>query len=95
MSIIFNQYASTKKCCLNTHTHIVYIYIYIYIYIYRYIVCVCVCVRAHYVYTYNQSTVLGHPQICFLTLKVLFLKKQVKRHNGFIYYTKYKSFWAT
>ena len=42
-----------------------YIYIYIYIYIYM-----------HY-----QSNVFGHPQkISFLTLKVLFLIKQVKHH---------------
>ena len=36
--------------------------------------------------------VFSHPQkFLFLILKVLFLKKQVKHHNGFIYHTKYKS----
>ena len=28
-------------------------------------------------------------------LKVFILIKQIKCHIGFIYYTKYKSFWAT
>ena len=39
-----------------------------------------------------MSKVFGHPQnFLFLILKVLFLMKQVKHHNVFIYYTKYKS----
>ena len=47
-------------------------------------------------YVLYQSKVLGHPQkilffILFLILKVLFLMKQVKHHNSFIYYIKYKS----
>ena len=25
---------------------------------------------------------------------MLFLMKQINHHNGFIYYTKYKSFWG-
>ena len=43
-----------------------------------------------------QSKVFDYPQkFLFLILKVLFLMKQVKHHNSFIYYTKYKSSWAT
>ena len=38
------------------------------------------------------SKVFDHPQkFLFLNLKLLFLMKQVKHHNGFIHYTKYKS----
>ena len=64
-------------------------------------VCVCVCVYIYiyiyiYIYMHYQSEVFGHLQkFLFLILKVLFLMKQVKHHNGFIYYTKYKSSWAT
>ena len=43
---------------------------------------------------HNQSKVFGHAQkFLFLILKGLFLMKQVKHHNGFIYYTKYKFYW--
>ena len=45
-----------------------------------------------YIYIYKQSKVFGHaPKSLFLILKLLFLMKQVKHHNVFIYYTKYKS----
>ena len=45
-----------------------------------------------YIYIYYKAKVFGDPQKClFLILKVLFLIKQVKHHNVFIYYTKYKS----
>ena len=38
----------------------------------------------------------SNPQkVSFLILKVLFLRKQLKHHSGFIYHTKYKSSWAT
>ena len=48
------------------------------------------------VYIHYQSKEFGHPQnFLFLILKVLFFMKQVKHHNGIIYYTKYKSFWVT
>ena len=73
----------------------VYIYIYIYIYIlslrkkqhiYTYI----------YIYICYKSKVFGYPQkFLFLNPKVLFLMKQVKHQNGFIYITKSKSSWAT
>ena len=44
---------------------------------------------------HKQSKVFGHLQnLLFLIQKVLFLMKQVKHHNGFIYCTKLKSFWA-
>ena len=40
--------------------------------------------------------VFGHlKKSLFLILKVLFLMKQVQHHSIFIYYTKYKSSWAT
>ena len=43
-----------------------------------------------------QLKVFGHPQIfLFLILKVLSLMNQVRHHNGFIYYTKFKSFSVT
>ena len=39
-----------------------------------------------------KSKVFGYSQkLLFLILKVLFLMKEVKHHNVFIYYTKYKS----
>ena len=39
-------------------------------------------------YVHYQSKVLDHPKkYSFLILKVLFLMKQVKHHNVFIYYT--------
>ena len=64
---------------MHTHTH-TYIYIYIYI-----------CI-----YIYYQSKVFGHPQnFLFLFLKLLFLMKQVKYQNVFIYYPKYMSSQAT
>ena len=45
-----------------------------------------------YIYIYYQSKVFGHPQkFLFLILKVLFFMKQVKHHNVFIHYSKYKS----
>ena len=37
-----------------------------------------------FLYIYTASQISSHPK------NVLFLMKQVKRHNGFIYYTKYK-----
>ena len=55
--------------------------------------CACVCVY-RYVYLHFQTKVFDHTQIFFVILKVLFLMKQVKHHNSFIYYTKYKSFWT-
>ena len=54
----------------------------------------CGCGYVFYIYIYiyiYQSKVFGHPQKClFVILKVLFLAKQIKHHNDFIYYTKYK-----
>ena len=42
------------------------------------------------------NKVFDYPQkVLFLILKMLFLMKQVKQHNVFIYYTKYKSSSAT
>ena len=42
-------------------------------------------------YIHYQSKVSGYPQkFLFLIQKVLILMKQVKCHNVFIYYTKYK-----
>ena len=43
---------------------------------------------------HTTSEVFGYPQFLFSILKVLFLIKQVKHHNGFIYCAQYKSFWA-
>ena len=37
----------------------------------------------------------ANPKFLFLILKLLFLMKQVKHQNFFIYYSKYKSFWTT
>ena len=56
-----------------------------------------------YIYTQYQSKAFGHLQkilfsiyflffILFLILKILLLKKHIKHHNGFIYYTKYKTY---
>ena len=43
-------------------------------------------------HVHYQSKLFGHtPKFLFLILKVLFLMKQVKHHNVFIYFTKYKS----
>ena len=43
-------------------------------------------------HVHYQSKVFGQPQkILFLILKVLFLMKQVKHHNVFIHYFRYKS----
>ena len=51
------------------------------------------CLNAHiYVccHIYYHSKVFVNPQkFLFLILKLLFLMKQVKHLNGFIYYTKY------
>ena len=48
-----------------------------------------------YIYTHFQSKVFGHPKkFLFLILNVLFLMRQVKVHNGIIYFTKYTSSWA-
>ena len=54
--------------------------IYIYIYIYRLLV---------------KKYLALLKIFLFLILTVFFFTKQVKHHNIFIYYTKYKSFWAT
>ena len=63
------------------------LYIYIYIYIY---ICVCVCVCVY------QSKVSVHPQKFFISHpKSIIFMKQVKHHNDFMYYTKYKYSWAT
>ena len=72
----------TGICAISLHTciyrNIYFVYIYIYIYI--------------YIYTNFLSKVFGHPQkFLFLILKVLYLMKQIKHHNAFIYYAKYKS----
>ena len=54
-------------------------------------VCIWMCVRVS-VYVHYLSKVFGYPQKCLLlVLKVLFLMKQVKHLNVFIYYTQYKS----
>ena len=50
-------------------------------------VCVCVCVC---VCTTSLKYLTTQIKFSFLILKVLFLMKQVKHHNGFIYYTKYE-----
>ena len=61
-----------------------YMCIYMYVYTYVYM-CVCIYI---YMYIHCQSKVFGHPKkVLFLILKVLFLMKQVKHHNVFIYYT--------
>ena len=65
-------------------------------------VCVCVCVCVYqklpqvfivfswiYIYIYIYTT---KKLFLFLILKVIFLMKQVKHDNVFIYYTKYNSF---
>ena len=47
-----------------------------------------------YIYIYIYITSQKYwplSKIIFLILKVLFLIKQVKYHNGFIHYSKYKS----
>ena len=45
-----------------------------------------------YKYMLYQSNVFDTPQnSSFLILDVLFLMKQIKHHNSFIYYTKCKS----
>ena len=47
-----------------------------------------------YIYIYIYYQYFATLKIfLFLTVKVLFLLN--KHHNGFIYYTKYKSFWVT
>ena len=71
-----------------------YFYLHLYLYMYIYIN-MNIYLHAFYIYIYvnacihYQSKVFGHP--LFLILKVLFLMKQVKHHNVFICYTKYKS----
>ena len=57
-------------------------------------VCVCVCVCVH-IYATSRKYLATHKKCLFLILKLLFLLKQVKHHNGFIHYTLYKSSWAT
>ena len=47
-----------------------------------------------YIYTTSQKY-LNPSKFLFPILKVLYSMKQVKHHNGFIYYTEYKSSWAT
>ena len=53
------------------------LYIYIYIYIYT--------------DSTNQKNLATLNNFLFLILKVLFLMKQVKQHNSFIYYNKFES----
>ena len=49
-----------------------------------------------YMYIYNQSKVLATLRIfIFPVSKVLFSMKQLKHHNSFMYYTKYKFSWTT
>ena len=68
-----------NQICINEE--MLYIYIYIYIHTYTHT---------------HQSKVFGYPQkLLFLILKVLFLMKKFMHHNGFVYYTKYKSSQAT
>ena len=73
-----------NEICINEEMLPKYTYIYIYIYIYI------------YTHTYTLPIkIFGHPQKrLILIVKMLFLMKQVKYHNGFIYCTKYKSSWA-
>ena len=57
-----------------------------------------ICIYKHIytcIYATSQNYLATLKNILFLILKVLFLMKQVKHHNHFIYYTKYKSFLAT
>ena len=55
----------------------------------------------HIIYIYTniyttESKEFGYlKKKLFLIIKVLFLMKQVKHHNTFIYYTKYKSLSVT
>ena len=86
-------------CILILHAW-VYVYIYRFVYvsvsIYEYMcVHMCVCIYIYiYVYILPVKSIWQSSKI-FLILILLFWMKQVKNHNGFIYYTKYKSLWAT
>ena len=48
-----------------------------------------------YIYTTSQKYLATPNFFLFLVLKMLYLMKQVKHYNYFIYYTKYYSPWDT
>ena len=79
LSILFQSSVFRLNLILKPFWVSVYIYIYIYT----------------HTYTLPVKSIWSPSKILFLILKVLFLMKQVKLHNVFIYYTKYKSSWVT